>query len=139
MVKLNRFIMNTDYDSFKVAQKEDWTINIPATTISGNNSQTYTYDFTVDPLIYFELVSATISEYPDFAFTGTSYFTCRVYYDSNTSEIDYAINVTKTSSTNYRVTVELSRGTYAGAPASTNVRATTLKVKVNLLVPTEQE
>lgn len=140
MAKLNRFIINTDYDSLKVVKQQEWQITIPSVTLSNDQAgPTYDYNFTVDPGVYFELFSIESSAYPGYKITGSASLGIGVPYDSGNTTFSYEILTGKTSSTNFRIRVNVSRIWSPSSPSSTTSQAMTITAKLNLLVPSEQQ
>lgn len=140
MAKLNNYIISTDYDSLKIIKHQEFNLTVPSITIQNNQSGvTYSFNFTVEPGVYFEAISAECSEYPNQILTGNSVLQFSVPYDLNNSFIEYAVTAYKDSPTNFHVSVSVSRAWRPGAPSSTTTRAVQIKIKVNLLVPSEQQ
>jgi hypothetical protein len=138
MAKLNRFIINSDYDSLKIYNHQEWTINIPSVQLSSSPVD-YSYSFVIDPGVYFESFSALFSGRSGYYATGASRVIFSVLYDSNNSTVNYVVTVTRSSSTQYIVRVRLTRDTKPSAPPTTTVNAEQIKIKLNLLVPSEQQ
>lgn len=137
MSKLNRFIINSDYDSLKIVNQISWTVSVPSVTLEQQDGPTYNYNFTVPNDVYFDVLSVKHSNYPNSVATGTT-ATFSVLYDSGNTIAQYEVTCGKTSATNYRIRVKVNRIWGQSSPATTTFGAVTLTIKLNLLVPSEQ-
>lgn len=133
MAKLGRFIINTDYDSFKIIDEFNWTVNVPQTVLGNNDSRTFTNDFSCDEGVFFEIQSAKISLFPDVVLTGTSYMVANKWLSGTVaSNVNFSIKIAKPNRTTYRMTIKVSG-------SNITVPATDVSVKLGLLIPTEQQ
>lgn len=141
MAFLNKFLLNTDYDSFKIAEEINWKINFPATTIEAGKSVTLEYTYTTREGVYFESQSATITLFPDLGLTGSSHFFANKLLNpgDNSTAVSVDINIYKRDKTTYVAILTVSHPSVQGSTASVSVPAFDADIKLNLLVPSEQQ
>ena len=141
MSQLGKFIMNTDHSSIKIVDTASWTITFPQVTIAAGSS--YTTEYTYDTLegVYFEIASARLSLFPNMALTGCS----NLSYSSTLTAGDYStyyqviIEVYKKDANTYAAKVVVSHPSIQGSTASINMPSFDINIKLNLLVPSEQQ
>ena len=101
-MKLNRFILNSDYTAEK--QKHDFTLSLPSatTSVAGGQSKNRTVDFTVPSGVYFENVTITTS------LTGAnSYVGNFLEYEPNDQLSTISFSVGQLNATTYRLTARI--------------------------------
>lgn len=141
MADLNRFIMNTDYDSLKIVDQIEWSMSYPQTTINAGQSSSIEYVHSTEEGVYFESQSATLSLFPGLALTGSSYLSASkdLTAGDNSTYIKVVIRIYKKNATQYATQISIEHPSISGSTAAVTVPAFDITVKLNLLVPSEQQ
>lgn len=101
-MKLNRFILNSDYTAEK--QKQSFTLTLPSatTSVGGGQANNRTVDFTVPSGVYFENVIITSS------LTGAnSYVGNFLEYEPSDQLSTISFSVAQVNPTTYRLTARI--------------------------------
>lgn len=141
MAFLNKFLLNTDYDSLKINEEINWKISFPATTIEAGQSVTMEYTYTTKEGVYFESQSATISLFPDVALTGSSWLYANKFLTpgDTSTDLDIRIDIYKKDKNTYAAKLTVAHVSHYGSTASISVPDFDVNIKLNLLVPSEQQ
>ena len=141
MADLNRFIMNTDYDSLKVVEEIEWNMSYPQTTLNAGQSSSIEYVHNTEEGVYFESQSTTLTLFPDLALTGSSYLSAskNLTDGDNSTYITVTVRIYKKDKTTYATQISIEHPSISGSTASVTVPAFDISVKLNLLVPSEQQ
>lgn len=144
MAKLNRFILNSDYDSLKIIQQISQTCNIPSFTMTENgseNARVFSFDVSAPTGVFFELGSIDCSLDTSGIKTGGTQFSFSKFYNNNLIELYYTVEIKKNSSSGYTVEVRFIKIDMDASVIGTTITipATQIKIKLTLQVPSEQQ
>lgn len=127
---LDRFILNTDYDTMKELSTYSASATIPATTLQNRgDTQTAHTDITVSSGAYLEMESATMSV------VSGNFCSASGDYTAN-NEVSYRYNIKRQSSTKYRIEAQVMN--LASDFGSRTTQKLTVTVKLHLFVPSTQ-
>ena len=144
MANLNHFLLNSDIESLKIVGRDTLTINLSATSIDYNTGiVTTSKNVTVSSGVYIDLSSAICSWIPGVALGGSvwGYFSKNMDDDTsgNYRKAEVRVDVKRTSSTKYTISVDESVAYYGTASHNAiTIPAMTVTVKLLRLVPTDQ-
>ena len=130
-MRLDRFILNTDYDTLKEVSLLVGSVNIPPTTLQNRGDmQSAHTDIDVSSGAYLEMESAEMSV------VNGSFCSASGSYDSS-SEVSYRYNIKRRSSTKYRIEANVMNLASDFGPRTT--QDFTVNIKLHLFVPSTQE
>lgn len=141
MSQLNKFIMNTDHSSIKITDTASWDITFPQVTIAAASSYSTEYTYKTLDGVYFEIASARLSLSPDMALTGCS----NLSYSGTLTAGDYSkyyevvIEIYKKDANTYAAKVTVAHPSIQGSTASITMPSFDVNIRLNLLVPSEQQ
>ena len=141
MSQIGKFIMNTDHSSLKIVDTASWDFTFPQVTIASASSYTTEYTYKTLDGVYFEIASARLSLFPNMALTGCS----NLSYGSTLTAGDYStyyqviIEVYKKDANTYAAKVTVAHPSIQGSTASITMPSFDVNIRLNLLVPSEQQ
>lgn len=141
MAKLNRFIINSDYDSLKIINQISETLTIQSFTMTnGGAGPVYTFSIAAQPGVTFDLVSCGWSVVPGKK-TGTPSFGFTKKYHNDLIIVWCDVYIRKNSASGYTVEVRFYKidtdPSVLGVPVT--IPTSTLDIKITQQVPSEQQ
>jgi len=120
---LDRFLLNTDYDTQKEATSITLELQIPEFKINSGQEKYYETTTQIAPGVYFENINIETTLYPDYNFFGTAAIT--------TSSYAMQVMVYRSDATHFKMRIRFyGRNT-------TTIPTSTTKAAVHLFVATQ--